>query len=91
MSDDKYAGTLNFLIDRLQIEDRWFEGRGRRFTGDFAMKFANVADNLRSGRTDGGLVRLVTPIGADGVAGAEERLRRFLAATVDALPRFIPA
>lgn len=31
MSDDKYAGTLNFLIDRLQIEDRWFEGRGRGF------------------------------------------------------------
>jgi exosortase D (VPLPA-CTERM-specific) len=68
----------------------WFEGRGQQFTGDFGMKFANIADSVREGRTDGGLVRLVTPVGEDGVAGAEARLTRFLAATVDTLPRFIP-
>jgi hypothetical protein len=26
------AGVLNFIIDRLQIEDHWFHGRGRGFT-----------------------------------------------------------
>ena len=76
-------------LDR-QLVWYWFEGRGQQFTGDFAAKFANVADNLTLGRTDGGLVRLVTPIGDDGVAGARDRLQRFLAATIDTLPRFIP-
>lgn len=79
-------------LDR-QLVWYWFEARGRQYTGDFAVRFANVADNVRAGRTDGGLVRLVTPIGDagdGGVAGAEARLTRFLAATIDTLPRFIP-
>jgi len=89
------AVTLNQAVIQKGLDRQlvwyWFEGRGRQFTGDFGMKFANIADNLRAGRTDGGLVRLVTPIGADdGLAGAEARLTRFLAATVDTLPRFIP-
>ena len=73
-----------------QLVYYWFEGRGRQFTGDFAARFANIADCLRLGRTDGGLVRVITPIGEDGVAAADARLRRFLAAGVDELPRFIP-
>lgn len=79
-------------LDR-QLVWYWFEARGRQYTGDVGLKVANVADNLRAGRTDGGLVRLVTPIGDagdGGVAGAEARLTRFLAATIDTLPRFIP-
>ena len=44
---------------------------------------------LSLGRTDGGLVRVITPIGDDGVAAADARLQRFLAASVDD-PRFIP-
>jgi exosortase D (VPLPA-CTERM-specific) len=73
-----------------QLVYYWFEGRGRQFTGDFAARFANIADGLRHGRTDGGLVRLITPIGEDGVDAADARLARFLAASVDELPRFIP-
>lgn len=88
------AVTLNQAVIQKGLERQlvwyWFEGRGRQFTGDFAARFANVADSVRLGRTDGGLVRLVTPIGDDGVAGAEARLTRFLAATIDTLPRFIP-
>ncbi|HVL20319.1 MAG TPA: EpsI family protein [Amaricoccus sp.] len=67
-----------------------FQGRGRQFTGDFAARFANIADALTLGRTDGGLMRVITPIGDDGVAAADARLRRFLAASVDEIPRFIP-
>jgi exosortase D (VPLPA-CTERM-specific) len=73
-----------------QLVYYWFEGRGRRMTGDFAVKFATIADSLSLGRTDGGLVRVITPIGPDGAGAADARLRRFLAASVDALPRFIP-
>ena len=35
-------------------------------------------------------MRLITPIGADGEAAADARLQRFLAASVDRLPRFLP-
>ena len=74
-----------------QLVYYWFEGRGRRITNDFAAKFYTMADSMTRGRTDGGLVRLITPIGpGEAEAAAEARLRRFLAAAVDRLPRFIP-
>ena len=41
MTPETEAGLLNFLIDRLQIEQDWFEGRGRGFTwwaGDLAQR-----------------------------------------------------
>ena len=76
-------------LDR-QLVYYWFEGRGRRLTNDFAAKFHTLADSLTRGRTDGGLVRLITPIGAGGEAAADARLQAFLAATVDTLPRFLP-
>ena len=44
-----------------QLVYYWFEGRGRHMTNDFAAKFYAVADSLTRGRTDGGLVRLITP------------------------------
>ena len=74
-----------------QVVYYWFEGRGRRLTGDFAAKFHTIADGMRTGRTDGGLVRLITPVGpGEGAADADARLTRFLAAAVGPLPRFIP-
>ena len=76
-----------------QLVYYWFEGRGRRMTSSFAAKFHTVADSMTRGRTDGGLVRVITPIGAaEGLdeAAADARLRRFLAAGVDRLSRFIP-
>ena len=73
-----------------QLVYYWFQARGRQFTGDFAARFANITDSLTLGRTDGGLVRVITPIGEGGAAAADARLTRFLAASVDALPRFIP-
>ena len=86
--------TLNRAVIQKGLERQlvyyWFAGRGRQLTGDFAARFANIVDGLRLGRTDGGLVRVITPIGDDGVAAADARLARFLAASVDELPRFIP-
>lgn len=73
-----------------QLVYYWFQARGGQYTGDFAARFANMRDSVTLGRTDGGLVRLITPIGTDGVAAADARLRAFLAASVDEIPRFIP-
>jgi exosortase D (VPLPA-CTERM-specific) len=68
----------------------WFDGRGRRLTGAFAAKFYTLADNLARGRTDGAMVRVITPIGPDGEAAADARLQRFLGQTIDRLPRYVP-
>jgi exosortase D (VPLPA-CTERM-specific) len=74
-----------------QLVYYWFAGRGRALTNDFAAKFYTVADSLVRGRTDGGLVRLITPIGpGEAAADADARLGRFLAAVATPLPRFIP-
>jgi exosortase D (VPLPA-CTERM-specific) len=73
-----------------QLVYYWFEGRGRALTGDFAAKFYTLADGMTMGRSDGGLVRVITPIGAEGEAAADARLQRFLVAAVDRLPRFFP-
>ena len=75
----------------LQIVYFWFEQRGRRLTSDYAAKIYTVMDSLTMGRSDGGLVRLITPVsGPDGEAAADERLRSFMEYLVPALPRFMP-
>jgi EpsI family protein len=69
----------------------WFEGRGRHMSHDFMTRFYTVADSMTMNRTDGGLVRLITPIlGEETEAEADARLQRFLASTADRLHRFIP-
>ena len=89
------AITLNRAVIQKGLEKQlvyyWFEGRGRHLTNDFAAKFYALADSLTRGRTDGGLVRLITPIGTDGEAAADARLQRFLGGAVDRLDRFLPS
>ncbi|SFJ73755.1 VPLPA-CTERM-specific exosortase XrtD [Jannaschia pohangensis] len=66
----------------------WFEQRGTRLTSDWQAKFSAVRDGLLTGRSDGMMVRFMTPIGADeSEADAEARLR---ALAVDALPPLVP-
>lgn len=69
----------------------WFEQRGRRLTGDYAVKFHAVADALRRGRSDGGIVRLITPIGPlEDERAADARIGRFMESMVPRLERFFP-
>ncbi len=100
--------TVNRAVIQKGLEKQlvyyWFEGRGRRLTGDFAAKLYTIADGLGTGRSDGGLVRVITPIAARGggdevggeeggtaaEAAADARLQAFLAAIAGRLPRFIP-
>jgi EpsI family protein len=89
----------SFRVNRAVIEKGlsrqlvyyWFEQRGKRMTNDFAAKISVVADSIRIGRTDGALVRVITPIGAgESEAAAEARLHRMLRQTLARLPRFVP-
>ncbi len=69
----------------------WFELRGRRTTNDYAAKALTVFDSVAMRRSDGALVRLVTPLGAnEPEAAADARLAQFMALTMDELPRFVP-
>jgi EpsI family protein len=87
--------TLNRALIQQGLEKQlvyyWAEGRGRRMTDDWAIKYHTLVDSLVTARTDGGLVRIITPILPDErPEDADARARRFLLATADRLHRFIP-
>ncbi|MEI4488230.1 VPLPA-CTERM-specific exosortase XrtD [Frigidibacter sp. MR17.14] len=74
-----------------QLVYYWFEQRGQRMTNDFSAKLAVVKDSLTKGRTDGALVRFITPIGdGETEAAAEARLVGMMADALKPLPNFVP-
>jgi len=74
-----------------QLVYYWFEQRGKRMTNDFNVKIVTVLDSLKTGRSDGALVRFTTPV-ADGetLAQADARIKRLMMETLPQLPRFLP-
>lgn len=74
-----------------QLVYYWFEQRGKRMTNDFAAKFSVIADGLTRGRSDGALVRFVTPLAEnEPEAAADARLQALMAEALKDLPNFIP-
>ncbi|WP_420336501.1 VPLPA-CTERM-specific exosortase XrtD [Roseibium sp.] len=76
---------------RRQLVYFWFEQRGKRITNDFEAKFVSMWDTFFEGRSDGGLVRVVTPIApGEDVELADERLQSFLHNVEPMLPEYFP-
>lgn len=74
-----------------QLVYYWFQQRGRVITNEYAAKWFLFWDSLTRSRTDGALVRLVTPITAGETADkGDARLALFAAEAVPRLDRFIP-
>ena len=73
-----------------QLVYYWFEQRGRHLTSDYLAKAYTVIDSANRGRSDGALVRLVTPIDGAGVDAADKRLHDFLTLAFGELPKFVP-
>jgi exosortase D (VPLPA-CTERM-specific) len=74
-----------------QLVVYWFEQRGRPMTGELAVKASILRDGLVHRRTDGGLVRLVTPVAErEDVSAAERRLLDWLAVGEPLLRRHLP-
>jgi exosortase D (VPLPA-CTERM-specific) len=74
-----------------QLVYYWFDQRGRQMTNDYAAKASVVDDSLMLGRTDGAIVRFVTPIGPDEAdADADARLQAFMREALPHLPAFVP-
>ena len=67
----------------------WYQGRGRVIASEYSGKFWMVADALSRNRTDGALVRLITPM-SDGEAAARARLASFSQDLLPHLDEFIP-
>lgn len=69
----------------------WFEQRGRKIAWDLAAKYWLMVDGIRSGRTDGAIVRLTTEITrGESDEDAAARLTEVMREVVQPLPRFIP-
>jgi len=74
-----------------QLVYYWFEQRGKRMTNDFKAKMSVVYDSLTIDRTDGAIVRYITPIRQNEPEGAaDERLQRLMWESLPKLPRFVP-
>lgn len=69
----------------------WYQAHGRSVANEYLAKIYLVTDAIRMHRTDGALVRIVTPIDAnEGLPEARARAEAFTAQLIPTLPRFIP-
>jgi exosortase D (VPLPA-CTERM-specific) len=69
----------------------WFQGRGRIEANEFSVKLHLMSDAMVRQRTDGALVRLVTPIREnEQVVASEHRLQSFLTKLRPRLSPYLP-
>jgi EpsI family protein len=74
-----------------QVVLYWYLAHGRSIANDYVAKAYMMADAIRYNRTDGALVRLVTPLNSNETfASAQTRVLKFADRLVPTLPRFIP-
>jgi exosortase D (VPLPA-CTERM-specific) len=74
-----------------QLSYYWFPMRGRVLTNLFEMKWYNFWDAITRQRTDGALVRLITPIRKnEKINDADARLQAFTRELVPVLDQFLP-
>jgi EpsI family protein len=67
----------------------WFQQRGAIYSNEYLMRLALFRDSIVMNRSDGGMIRVMTPISAS-VSEAEDRLRAFIARLTPILPRYVP-
>lgn len=74
-----------------QLSYFWFPMRGRVLTNAYEMKIFNFWDALTRQRTDGALVRVITPVFEyEKVEEADKRLQAFVKDVVPVLDEFLP-
>lgn len=75
-----------------QLVYYWFQQRGHDLTNEYHVKWMIFWDALTRNRTDGALVRLVTPVEpGEAVASADRRLTDFLRAVYPQVQTFVPS
>lgn len=77
--------------DKKQFVIYWYYAHGRSIANEYMAKFYLVADAIRMNRSDGSLIRVITPIGpAKGIEPAKARAEGFVERLMSRLPSFIP-
>lgn len=70
----------------------WYQAHGRSVANEYISKAYLIADAIRLNRTDGALVRVITPIGpSEQVDAARDRAITFTKQMAIQLPRIIPS
>ena len=79
------------LGNRKQLVYYWFQQRGRIITNEYLVKWYLFMDSLTRQRTDGALVRLVTPLEiGEPMEKADRRLAEFASQAVPRLEQYVP-
>jgi EpsI family protein len=69
----------------------WYQAHGRSVANEYMAKIYMVADAIRLNRTDGALVRVITPISSrEEETAARTRAEQFAMRIAPLLPRFVP-
>ena len=85
------ASTSSADGDARQFVIYWYQAHGRSVANEYMAKIQMVADAIRMNRTDGALVRVITPIApSEGASAARLRAEAFTRQLAPLLPRFIP-
>ncbi len=88
-----------FHYNRIIIENRgqrqllyyWYDQRGRKIANEFVMKFMLILDAVRIRRTDGAMIRIMTPITTnESLNEADQRLLGYMRELQPKLPAYIP-
>jgi EpsI family protein len=94
LNNDKRLEVRRAFIEKnheRKLAYYWFSQHGRVLTNLYQLKFFTFWGALTRQRTDGALIRLITPVyEQEGIAEAETRLQTFTAGTVKYLNDFIP-
>jgi exosortase D (VPLPA-CTERM-specific) len=74
-----------------QLVYYWFQERGRGLTNEYLVKWYLLQDALLRNRSDGALVRLITPLsGNESQATADARLEHFALSALPVLQDYLP-
>ena len=77
--------------DKRQLVYYWYDQRGRKMADEFVMKIMTVWDTVVNHRSDGALIRVLTPLNADEpIEAADQRLQGFIDELEDVLPEYVP-
>jgi EpsI family protein len=69
----------------------WFQAHGRAVASEYWAKYYLVSDSVRMNRSDGGLVRLMTPmLRGESAAEAEARIMKLGSQLIPLLDNYIP-
>lgn len=91
------AGAPPFEANRWVIQNGnqralmiyWYQGRGTAVASEYWAKIYTVLDSVRQRRSDGALVRVMTPLG-NSPAEAETSARDLASQAANELPAFVP-